>query len=126
MDILAVGLGGLVGAITRYFFYRVEQTYSPFQFPFSTLVVNILGCFLMGILIAHLSKAPAPPTLLSLFLGVGFLGSLTTFSTFTAENYNLMTNGHWPSLFSNITLHVALSLAALFIGVLLTSKLQTP
>lgn len=78
MDFIAVGLGGFLGALTRYFFYRLEHTYSQFNFPLATLIVNLVGCFLMGALIAHISKSQLTAPQLNLFLGVGFLGSLTT------------------------------------------------
>lgn len=125
MDILAVGLGGFLGALARYFFYRLEHTYSQLNFPLATFVVNLLGCFLMGVLVAHIAKSTSSSPHLNLFIGVGFLGSLTTFSTFSLDNYNLISNGQWPQFFINITLQVFLGLLALAAGLALTTKLQT-
>lgn len=125
MDIIAVGLGGFLGALTRYFFYRLEYIYSPFNFPLATLTVNIVGCFFMGALIAHISKNSLAASQLNLLLGVGFLGSLTTFSTFSADNYQLILAGHWTQFFINIVIHIFFGLLALAIGLALTTKFQT-
>lgn len=124
MDILAVGLGGFIGALVRYFFFRLEQLHSQSHFPLAALAVNIMGCFLMGILIAQMQKGLSAQSHFALFFGVGLLGSLTTFSSFSADNYRLITHAQWPQLFFNMGLHVFIGLGALALGVFLTSKLQ--
>lgn len=125
MHILIIGLGGFCGALTRYFFYRLEHTYSQLNFPIATIIVNLLGCLLMGMLFAHISKNNPPTSQWSLFLGVGFLGSLTTFSTFSLDNYGLILKGLWPQVFINITLHVFAGLLAIALGVALAAKLKS-
>lgn len=125
MDFLAVGLGGLLGSLIRYFFYRLEQTYSIFDFPLATLSVNIIGCLLMGVLTAiQVHKGVSSQSPYALFLSVGFLGSLTTFSAFAGDNYKLITHAQWPQLCLNMGLHLFAGLGALALGVFLTSKLH--
>ena len=83
------------------------------QFPVGTLAVNILGCFLFGIFAEHLMKADSP---LKMLLLVGFCGGFTTFSAFSAENYQLYQNGACGLLLLNMILSVLLGFSAVWAG----------
>ncbi|GBR72327.1 camphor resistance B [Candidatus Termititenax spirochaetophilus] len=78
MNYIYVALGGILGACARYFVQTV--------LPCSTLIVNLLGCAVIGFLTEYFSIKHALPQPVRLFLTVGFLGSFTTFSTFIAES----------------------------------------
>ena len=101
---LAVGLGGFFGAITR-FYVGVEMVkYFPHEVPLATLTVNIIGSFIIGALIA-LFMTYTPSITLKAFLITGFLGALTTYSTFAIESYMLLNNHFWYGIL-NVLLNV--------------------
>ena len=116
-NFLFIGLGGFLGAILRYALSDFVQSWSKFsQFPFGTLVVNLLGCLLIGAL-AQLAESRdifTPETSSLIFLG--FLGAFTTFSTFSSESLNLMRNGQNLLSYLNIGASVVLGLAAVWLG----------
>jgi len=101
---LAVGFGGFFGAIAR-FYVGVEMVkHFPHEVPLATLTVNIIGSFIIGLLIAFF-VIYTPNTLLKLFLVTGFLGALTTYSTFAIESFMLLKSNFWYGVL-NIVLNV--------------------
>jgi CrcB protein len=85
MTLLLVLLGGGIGAPTRYLLDRRVQSRHRLRFPFGTLLVNVIGCFVLGILTGH-----HPSSGIQALLGTGFCGGLTTFSTFSVETVELL------------------------------------
>jgi len=101
---LAVGFGGFFGAIAR-FYVGVEMVkHFPHEVPLATLTVNIIGSFIIGLLIAFF-VIYTPNTLLKLFLVTGFLGALTTYSTFAIESFMLLNSNFWYGVL-NVVLNV--------------------
>lgn len=93
INALAVFLGGGIGAMSRYAVTKLSVKILG-KAIFGTLISNILGCFLIGCILGYtLQKAEAVPAELKLFLTVGFLGGLTTFSTFSNESFCLLKDG---------------------------------
>lgn len=116
---LAVGLGGFFGAIAR-FYVGVEMVkYFPHEVPIATLTVNVVGSFIIGSLIA-LFLVFTPSITLKAFLITGFLGALTTYSTFAIESYMLLNNNFWYGIL-NIILNVAGTIIAAGSGYKLVS-----
>lgn len=101
---LAVGLGGFIGAITRFYVGIEMVKHFPHEVPLATLTVNIIGSFIIGILIA-LFLTYTPNVLFKLFLVTGFLGALTTYSTFAIESFILLNSNFWYGIL-NIVLNV--------------------
>ncbi|WP_394132703.1 fluoride efflux transporter CrcB [Shewanella maritima] len=114
-NVLFVALGGSIGAVMRYlmsiFMIQVFGT----SFPFGTLLVNIVGSFFMGMVYALGQMSHLSPEMKSL-VGVGLLGALTTFSTFSNETLLLIQEGEWLKSFMNVLLNVCLCLFMVYLG----------
>jgi len=91
--ILAVGLGGALGALSRYGVGWLLSKTLDTPFPWATWAVNLLGCLLIGLAVPLLARLD-PASKLYPFLVVGVLGSFTTFSTYSLDTLSLWTNGH--------------------------------
>jgi len=115
MEFLWIGIGGFVGALSRYSFYLLEKRLLP-GVPLATLIVNLLGCFLAGILWGLIQRKILVHSELKLFLMVGFLGSFTTFSTFSLETMSLMRSGDLMMAVFNITAQISLGLLLVYLG----------
>lgn len=119
-NLLLVMLGAALGGATRYLFTLLEEYFNqPIQL--STLLVNIMGGLLAGIIAGYLLQKPDQG--LKLFLIVGFCGGLTTFSSFSLEAMNLLQKGAYFHSLLLIILHFIGSIAATFIGFYLINKL---
>ena len=108
--VLAVGTGGFVGAIGRFYVGIQVVKYFPHEIPLATLTVNVIGSFSIGILIA-LFLIYTPSEVVKAFLITGFLGALTTYSTFAIESYILLNNNLWYGVL-NIVLNVVGTIVA--------------
>ena len=86
--IFAIGLGGFLGSIARAYTVHFTNKYIPLEFPLGILLVNLLGSFIIGLLFAYFSHYTVSENLKA-FLTTGFLGGLTTYSTFAIESYLL-------------------------------------
>lgn len=116
MRLLAIGLGGFVGALCRYGLAGLVQSAAGPRFPAGTLVVNVLGCFAIGALTALVESRLALSGEWRLFLLVGLLGSFTTFSTFGYETLELLRTGSFPAAAVNCLAHIVLGLVAVGLG----------
>lgn len=85
---LAIGAGGFLGAIARAYSVHITNKYIPLEFPVGILLVNIIGSFIIGLLFAYFTHIEVADTTKA-FLTTGFLGALTTYSTFAIESYLL-------------------------------------
>jgi CrcB protein len=120
MDILFVGIAGFVGAIARYFIYLLEPSIQTTNFPYATLIINLSGCLLAGLLFGFAARAtPEYKHYITLTL-IGFVGSYTTFSTFSAETLKLLETSSYLQASFNITAHVIGGVAMVWIGRSLT------
>ncbi|SMO54090.1 CrcB protein [Balnearium lithotrophicum] len=117
MTWLYVGLGGFFGALSRFFISGFAQKLAGTTFPVGTLTVNVLGSFLIGLLVLLFENLIAPEW--KAFFITGFLGALTTFSTFSYETTVLIQEGMWFTALINILLNVFLCLSATLLGMAL-------
>jgi CrcB protein len=113
--ILLVAVGGAVGSVARYLMAASIQRATGWDFPIGTVLVNILGCFLIGTLYVLLVARPDPRQDLRALLMVGVLGGFTTFSSFSLETVTMAMTGN----FGGATLNVAISVAACLVGTIL-------
>ena len=108
---LLVGLGGAIGAMFRYLLSGLWKTN---MFPFSTLLINIIGSIAIGIVLALSEKNQLVSANLKLFLATGICGGFTTFSTFSAENMVLIKAGNYATAGLYIFTSVAVCIFAIF------------
>ncbi|HEY4735011.1 MAG: fluoride efflux transporter CrcB [Gemmatimonadaceae bacterium] len=115
MIYLYIALGGAAGSLLRYSLGGAVQRLSASGFPIGTLVVNVCGCFIIGILIRHFMNMQLSPELRALLV-VGFCGGFTTFSTFSAETIGLAEGGEYARAASYVILSLGLCLTATLAG----------
>jgi CrcB protein len=119
LNSVLVMLGGFIGAILR--FLIGELVHSNQGFPFETLTVNLLGCFLLGGLFPYY-KVNHPKAFL--LVGTGLIGAFTTFSTFSIETLNLLRNDDLPLAVVYVLSNVIGGLCLTMIGLKLGSRLR--
>ena len=91
--LLSIFLGGGVGALLRFLISEQIDRLFLSSFPFGTIVVNVLGAFLMGLVVSYFADKVNISQNIKMFLTIGFLGGFTTFSTFNLDFYQLFSNG---------------------------------
>lgn len=116
VKLLIVGAGGFVGAILRYGVSSAVQRYSGGGFPGGTLVVNALGCLIIGVLIALVENRSDATSVARMFVVVGLLGSFTTFSTFGHETIKLVEAGSVRLALWSVAANLVLGLGAVVLG----------
>ena len=114
--ILFVGIGGATGSVMRYLLGMVGGHYFKGSFPFATFAINFIGCVLIGLLLGYFGKHEGLNPQLKLLLITGFCGGFTTFSTFAAENVQLMENGNYGMLMANMLGSVVLGMGGVILG----------
>ena len=123
MELVLVGIGGFAGAVAR----RVVDVWvterAATTFPFGTLVINLSGSFLLGLLFAWAIERDVLSADLRGPLMIGFLGAYTTFSTFMLESWRLVEDGAWQLAAVNLVGSVALGLIAVIGGLALGRQL---
>lgn len=115
MNIVFVGLGGFIGASTRYLISLYASKLFTSKIPIGTLTVNILGSLIIGIVMELTLKTSLISPHMKLFLTTGFLGGLTTFSTFSYETMELIEKGELLLAIFNIALNLLLSFRRCYI-----------
>ena len=118
--VLAIAVGGALGAVARHYVAAQVGHLLGHGFPFGTLAVNVLGSFIMGVLVEMMALAWSPSLELRAFMTVGVLGAFTTFSTFSLDFAVLFERGALASSFAYVLASVVLSVGALFAGLAAT------
>jgi CrcB protein len=116
---LAIGVAGALGALARYGLSGWVHRFAGPGFPAGTLVVNLAGCFVVGLLTELTRHVGWVSPEVRVWLGIGFLGAFTTFSTFGVETFRAAEAGDWHVAAWNIILNVAGGLALVLAGVVL-------
>jgi CrcB protein len=117
-----VALGGAIGSVGRYQTALWCKNWFGIGFPVATLMVNVIGSFIMGLLIAALDKGTLISPYWRPFVAVGILGGFTTFSSFSIDTLILATQGHWGRAALNVLLNVVISLIAVWLGYIMIAR----
>jgi CrcB protein len=117
--LLVVGTGGFLGTVSRFLTSRYFSATFPSSFPYGTFVVNIVGCFLIGLIYGVSEKGNFLSTEWRLFLTVGFCGGFTTFSAFAAENMAMLRDSEIFNFFLYTGSSIFIGLLATFAGIML-------
>ncbi|HTR82451.1 MAG TPA: fluoride efflux transporter CrcB [Bacteroidota bacterium] len=119
MNFVLVFIGGGVGATARYWAAGTVQKWVGSGFPYGTFVVNVLGCFIIGFLMAAFEERFVVTPSLRIFLTIGILGGFTTFSSFSFETISLVRDSEFLLAALNIGLTLFTCLSGTTLGILL-------
>lgn len=114
--LLFIGAGSFLGGVSRYVLTRLVQDHILHVFPYGTLVVNLAGCFLIGLFYGLFDRGHVLDPDIRMFLTVGFCGGFTTFSTFANENLSMLQGGNFLGVGAYAVLSFALGLAMVYLG----------
>lgn len=116
--VISIALFGAAGCLVRYWLSGwVNNILKHADFPYGTLVVNIVGAFFIGLLLEFSLRSTVVPHNLRMALSIGFLGGLTTFSTFSLETFTLLERGLLATAFINVFVSVSLCLLSTWAGI---------
>ncbi|QEC70731.1 fluoride efflux transporter CrcB [Arachidicoccus ginsenosidivorans] len=118
-SILVIALGGAIGSVCRYLLQVGVHKIAPITFPLGTLIVNVLGCFIIGLLYGMAVKMPQFSIQWRLFLITGICGGFTTFSSFSYEGISLIMERNYFYFFMYLGGSVLLGLLATWVGLIL-------
>ena len=116
---LLVFVGGGLGSVFRFFLSQISF-FNFSKFPISTLLSNIIGCFILGLILGYAIKNEQLNSPQTLLLATGFCGGLTTFSTFAYENISMIKSGEISQIFFYTFLSLLFGFIAIFIGLQLS------
>jgi len=117
MTAAAIALCCAGGGLTRYYLSGWVYSFMGRAFPYGTFVVNIIGAYLIGLIMELGLRSTLIPDTLRLGLTIGFLGGLTTFSTFSYETFSLLEDGRFLVAFVNVMASVAICLLFTWLGI---------
>jgi fluoride exporter len=115
--LLLIALGGAIGTIARYLTSLVAVRWFGPEFPYGTLIVNLSGAFIIGLVQELGTETALVSDNTRLFVTTGMMGGLTTYSTFSYETVRLMEANAWSQAWVNITVTTTICLALCFLGI---------
>jgi fluoride exporter len=117
--LLFIALAGALGTLARYGLGGFVQEHSGKLFPWGTVVVNLLGCLVFGVVVSALEERWTMSGQIRSVILIGFMGAFTTFSTFVFETKELLSTEQWLPAIGYFTIHNAGGLGALLLGLVL-------
>jgi len=120
INLTLIAFGGAIGALCRYWLGTAVHTMWPSKIPYGTLLINVSGSIVLGVLYVLVSERQILPVQWRPLVMVGFLGAFTTFSTFSVEVVNLMDNGHQLHAVIYFLLSVGLAIGGAALGIWMT------
>ncbi|HEY6626561.1 MAG TPA: fluoride efflux transporter CrcB [Ignavibacteriaceae bacterium] len=120
---LIVAFGSGIGGMLRYYISDLVQKNSASLFPYGTLTVNVVGSFLLGLILFYLDSLKLISSEITLFLTIGLCGGLTTFSTFSYETVKLIQDSQYLIAGTNILLNVFVTILAVLLAAFISKLL---
>ncbi|WP_346356091.1 fluoride efflux transporter CrcB [Azotosporobacter soli] len=121
--LLIIAIGGGIGSVSRYLTSQwLAQRLGPF-FPYGTLAVNVIGCFIIGLFMTFATERFIINPLWRLLITVGFLGGLTTFSSFSYETIKMLEEAEYLLVLANVSLNCLIGFSATWAGMLVARSL---
>jgi len=120
---LFLGLAGAMGTFARYWLSGLVQRHVTAEFPFGTVIVNIFGCLLFGLMWSFLENKLAISGQMRTVIFIGFFGAFTTFSSFAFETAQMLDESQWIWAFGNILIQNILGIAAVIAGLAIGKSL---
>ena len=114
-----IGIGSFIGGICRYLLQQFVQNNYPSSIPYGTLIVNIIGCFVIGIVYELSGRGNLLSPEMRLFLATGICGGFTTFSSFAYENVSMVLDGEFLYPLLYILMSVVIGFGAVHAGILI-------
>lgn len=115
-SILIVGIGSFMGGSLRYIISMIMRDVCKQGFPWGTLAVNLVGCFLIGLVFALFSRFSSTSHPWCLLLTTGLCGGFTTFSTFANESLQMLQNGQWGAFLTYVAISVVAGISLTALG----------
>jgi fluoride exporter len=115
--VLLIALGGAIGTVLRYLTSILAAKWFGAEFPYGTLIVNLSGAFIVGLVHQVGTESLLVPDNVRLFLTTGMMGGLTTYSTFSYETVRLMQTDAWHQAWINIVVTTTICLSLCFLGI---------
>ena len=115
-EIIAVFVGGGIGSLLRFLINKIEWL-SIYNFNYSTLISNVLGCLILGLAVGYFLKNNNHNSITFIFLTVGLCGGFTTFSAFSMENLNIIQNGEFLKFFTYIITSLLSGILSVYAGI---------
>ena len=119
MNLLLIGVAGALGALARYGLGVFVLRYTDSPFPWHTVIINMLGCFLFGVVFAFFDGRANLPPEWRLIILTGFLGAFTTYSTFAFESAALIRESQYVLAAANVLVQNVLGIVLVFAGIAL-------
>jgi CrcB protein len=119
-NVIFVAIGGMLGSVLRYALSTLVVELVPFTFPFGTLAINLIGCFVMGAAVGYAERNVWFHDAWRVFITAGFCGGFTTFSAFAFENVDLLLDKHYMLFAAYVLASVGIGVAATLGGFILT------
>ncbi len=116
LNYIFISFGAALGGALRYWLSNSVYKFLPFSFPYGTLAVNVIGSFILGIIIFVFDEKELLNSQLKIFLTIGFCGGFTTFSTFSLESFNLLRDSQYFLAALNIVLNILFCIAGVFLA----------
>ncbi|MEJ2196178.1 MAG: fluoride efflux transporter CrcB [Ignavibacteriaceae bacterium] len=120
LNYIYIGIGSAIGGMLRFWLSNSTYRVLPVNFPYGTLIVNVIGSFILGMIVFYFNEKELLNAQLRIFLSVGFCGGFTTFSTFSLETMSLFRDAQYLYGFVNVFFNLVLCFLGIYIAFLIS------